>query len=128
MLALRTHLIADLVASSAGPHSTPAPSPAPNLPRVGGAMVSQFFIWLYLIVGVLLGLAVLSGFLSYLIGEIKLHRECTRPLRDPPLAPARVRATRPGAVRAFGNIPDQPHHLTEGRGGSTGSREYRNRS
>jgi hypothetical protein len=127
VLALRTHLVTDLLAGSAGSHSAPAPSRTPNLPRAGGAMVSQFFVWLYLIVGALLVLAVLSGFLSYLLGEIKLHRECTRPLRDPPLAPARMPATRPGPVRALGNTPDQSHHLTEHRGGLTDPRQYRSR-
>ncbi|WP_331532647.1 hypothetical protein [Pseudonocardia sp.] len=128
MLALRTHLITDLIAGSTGPHPSPAPSRAPNLPQADGSMVSQFFVWFYLIVGALLALAVVSGFLSYLIGEVKLHRECVRPLRDPPLAPPRMRVTRPGPVRPLGNTADQPHHLTEYRGGFTSSREYRNRS
>ncbi|HEX4249128.1 MAG TPA: hypothetical protein VH008_14795 [Pseudonocardia sp.] len=98
LLALRGRWLVGLVNgagardAAAAPHSTvtaavshwtgkaaAAPWTA-GLLRGGSSAVSQFFVWVYVVLGVLIGLTVLSAIVDWVVGEIKLRRECTRPL------------------------------------------------
>jgi len=54
-----------------------------GLLRGGGSPVSQFFVWVYVVLGVIVGVTALSGVLNWMIEEFKLQRECTRPRSRP---------------------------------------------
>jgi hypothetical protein len=56
---------------------------ATGLFRGAGTSVSQFFVWVYVVLGVILGVTALSGVLNWAVEEIKLHREITRPRPRP---------------------------------------------
>lgn len=56
---------------------------ATGLLRGAGTSVSQFFVWVYVILGVILGVTALSAVLNWAVEEIKLHREITRPRPRP---------------------------------------------
>jgi hypothetical protein len=61
-----------------------APAWTAGLLHAGASTVSQFFVWVYVILGVLIGITVFSAAVDWVVGEIKLRREYTRPL--PPSA------------------------------------------
>jgi hypothetical protein len=88
LVALRARWLAGLVTSSARRNAAPAPAWALSLLRGSGTGVSQFFVWVYVVLGVILVLTVISGILNWVIGEINLQRECYRPLRDVRAQPA----------------------------------------
>jgi hypothetical protein len=54
-------------------------SHAVNLLRGAGTLVSQFFAWMF----VLIGLCALWGVAAHIVAEIKLNRELRRPIRRP---------------------------------------------
>jgi hypothetical protein len=56
---------------------------ATGLLRGAGTSVSQFFVWVYVILGVILGVTALSAVLNWAVEEIKLHWEITRPRPRP---------------------------------------------
>jgi hypothetical protein len=58
-----------------GRKATPAPSGALSLLRESGSAASQFFVWIYVALGVIFVLTVISGIVNWVIGEIKLQRE-----------------------------------------------------
>ena len=86
LVALRARELGALI-SSVGRTAAPVTSSTPsttlstalNTLRGSSGVVSQFFVWFYLILGAILGITLLSGVLSFLIGEIRLRRECHRP-------------------------------------------------
>jgi lipid-A-disaccharide synthase-like uncharacterized protein len=87
LFAMRARWLVGLITRSAGRKATPAPSWALSLLRGSGSAVSQFFVWIYVALGVIFVLTVISGIVTWLIGEIKLQRECNQPLHfraEPP--------------------------------------------
>lgn len=87
LFAMRARWLAGLITRSAGRNATPAPSWALSLLRGTGSAVSQMFIWIYVALGVIFALTVISGMVNWVIGEIKLQRECNQPLHfraEPP--------------------------------------------
>jgi len=93
LVALRARWLAGLIANSVGRTAAPATSSAPSTAlssslsalRGSSGVVSQFFVWFYLVLGAILCLAVLARVLSFVIDEIRLQRECHRSPRRPPL-------------------------------------------
>jgi lipid-A-disaccharide synthase-like uncharacterized protein len=73
LFAMRARWLVGLITRSAGRKATPAPSWALSLLRA-------FFVWIYVALGVIFVLTVISGIVNWVIGEIKLQRECNQPL------------------------------------------------
>jgi hypothetical protein len=80
LFAMRARWLAGLITRSAGRNARPAPSWALSLLRGSGSAVSQMFVWIYVALGVIFVLTVISGIVNWVIGEIKLQRECNQPL------------------------------------------------
>jgi hypothetical protein len=84
LVALRGRWLVGLVTGSGG-RGAAAAQPLSAQPwtmgllRGGGSSVSQFFVWVYVVLGVIVGVTALSAVLNWMIEEFKLHRECTRP-------------------------------------------------
>jgi hypothetical protein len=83
LIALRGRWLAGLIMGSGGRGAVAAPPWALSLVRGGSSSVSQFFVWVYVVLGVLFGITALSAILNWVIGEIKIQRECTRPRSQP---------------------------------------------
>ena len=81
LVALRLRWLAGLLTRSGG-RPAAAPSWVLSLLRASGSMISQFFVWVYVLFGAILILTLASSVLKSVIGEIKLQRECARPLRE----------------------------------------------
>jgi hypothetical protein len=75
--------------------------------RDGSRLISGFFVCVYVIFGVILVLTAVSGIVRLVIGEIKLQRECVRPVRDAASAgpPARWERTRSTEADRLGVSP-----------------------
>jgi hypothetical protein len=72
LLLVRAHTLFGLGrAAATATRVTRAPSPGVVVAHLGGALVSEFFAWLYLLIGV----TVAYGVLHCVIEEIKLRRD-----------------------------------------------------
>jgi len=81
LVALRARWLVTLTTRSAGRGAGPAPSWTLSWLRGSGTAVSLFFVWIYVVLGVILMLTVITWVLKWVIGEIGLQRECHRPIR-----------------------------------------------
>lgn len=106
VLALRARWLIGLF-TGAGAGSATAPSStfdawsALNMLRGGGTVVSQFFAWLY----VVLGICVVWGLAAFIVGEIKLRREFRQGRSAPP---PEFRPYLPGYRPGFEQPPSGP--------------------
>ena len=82
LVALRARWLVSLITRSAGRGAGPAPSWTLSWLRGSGTAVSLFFVWIYVVLGVILILTLITWVLKWVIGEIGLQRECHRPIRD----------------------------------------------
>jgi MFS superfamily sulfate permease-like transporter len=97
LLALKAHWLVDVLTGSASRGavaamtSTSAAVSAPGASTIGAEVVSQVFLWFF----VLVVLALLAGLVSLLVGEIKLRRELRRGAAWRRTERARARDTSP---------------------------------